>query len=314
MRKFLFLISAAFILLFFSSCDVIGVKPKKGVMHVVTIGNNFPVYIDGETAYFHHVTYKDKNYKLSPLTSCINDANAISLVFEKYAKDTNTEVDIYNLAGRYIDDFHETLNNLKTKAKPEDLTVIFISTHGNNAVKEKVSYDQESTVDAFFVLQDSEYIDSKPIEYSEFLNTLKQIPGTILVLADFCYSGALISQTNYTYNVENYYGSDPIALLFSSKEINDSSKIFELCSSNYCEESYGDFKLSVYTKALLAALGVSDYTPSTKDVEYTSIPTLLNNRIYLSEIYRYVYEKTHKKQNPQINAGVQDLVVFDFSN
>lgn len=314
MRKILSLFLAAFFILTFSSCDLISEKPDKGVMHVVAIGNNFPVYIDGDEAYFHHVTYKNKTYKLSPLSSCINDANAISLVFEKYAKDTNTKVDINNLAGRYIDDFLDALNNLKTTAKPEDLTVIFISTHGNNMVREKVSYDQESSVDSFFVLQDSEYIESKPIMFSDFLSSLEQIPGTILVLADFCFSGALISQTNYTYNVENYYGSDPITLLFSSKKVNDSSKIFELCSSSYREESYGDFKLSVYTKALLAAIGVSNYTSATKEVEYTSIPTLLNKKIYLSEIYRYIYEKIHEKQSPQMNAGLQDLVIFDFSN
>ena len=312
-KSFLFASVLLACVLLFVSCELIETPPSRGTLHVVAIGNNF----EEVSGIKRVVKYKGKNYTLSEIDSCRNDADAVCQVLEYSGKKSGMETDIVNLSDGYISDFINALDSVVLTAGSEDLTVIYVSTHGSSPYNTEHSYSESNSDDSYFVLERSSIdVECGYIELSTLEEYTEKISGTVLILADFCHSGSLIPQDNFTYNSDNYTGSGPLELLFSSTPATDSNKVFALSASSYYQLSYTgelfDLPLSLFTWYFLKALGMSSYDTSTHKVSISDPPVLKHDRIILSEIYRYIYEETSVFQVPQMNTGASDLILFSF--
>lgn len=284
------------------SCD--NSVSDKGKLNILSIGDNF---IPGTDEH---------------LDSCENDAKAAVEVLQKRALESGMTLGITEtLLG--VADTSETkgatevnisgaLDALIAGASSNDITVIFLSTHGYNGIKGRVDYNESNNQGAYFLIEDG----NRGIYFNNLLRYADKIPGTVLILADLCYSGALIEQNNLTYNVNNYTGSNPVSILFSDAAVRESSKVFVLAACSYFQVSYaGDENgLSVFTDYMLKALGMSYY--DAEGVHYaSSIPAKKGNNILLSYIYGYIYKESKKNDESQVvqmSAGTNDLVLFSF--
>jgi len=296
------LLSVLILSLALVSCD--SSVSDKGKLHILAMGDNFGSGI------------------VSTLKTCENDAVATAEILIKRATEAGVTVgeshlllgeeDTSETKGATAANFGTALNKIKDAASVNDITVIYLSTHGNNDIKKKVNYSDSNSKNTYFVLEDG----SKGITFDDLLDFSNEIPGTILIIADLCFSGAFIEQNNVTYNVNNYSGTNPVNILFSDAKVKESSKIYVLAASSYFQESQAGSTvndLSVFTDYMLKALGMSEFDGS---VHYaSSIPSKKSNKILLSDIYGYVYKETKKAgkaQVVQMSAGTNDLVLFSY--
>ncbi len=284
------------------SCELVTEKPSKGTLYVVAIGDNF-VNQPG----------------FNPITSCENDADALCQVFDYLGKKAGMETVIYNCSAGRFEAFEAALEEVRSRATDNDLTVIFVSTHGSNTIKETVSYSTETDAKALFYLEKTD--ESVMGVYDAGLkNYCSYIKGKILILADFCFSGSLVAQDYFTYNSANYSGASALSLLFDGTPATGSNKVFALSASTYYEYSWASNPLSTYTKYLLKGLGLENYDPFTKQITMSSgIPVLHGGRIILSDLYKYIYARSTNSsiegshtQTPQMNTGANDLILFSF--
>ena len=293
-KAFLFTSVLLACVLLFVSCELTGTAPSKGTLHVVAMGDNFTGRSD-----------------IKSLSSCENDAEAVCQVFDYWGKKAGMETDIHNCSGTYCEGFDNTLDEVCNSARDNDLTVIFISTHGSNEIKRPVPYSSSNTDNAFFVLEKQRTTELAYIYDSELMEVAQATRGKVLILADFCYSGAVIPQDNFTYNRLNYTDSGPLTLFFDSTPATDSNKVFILASSTYYEQSWAGFPLSAFTNCLLRSMGLVSYNASTDTATVSSdAPVLKHDRIILSDVYNYVYKQTSPSQTPQMNTGASDLILF----
>lgn len=306
MRKLTAVLLVVLSIVVLASCELGYNNTARGRLNVVAIGNDFKkpdqrkVVVDG------------KEYTFAELHSCENDANAVCDVFEALALRAGMETNIVRLPDRYKAQFVSALENLAQSASDNDLTVIFVSTHGKNFFDSPASYSEDIAQKAFFILEESESSTTfmrsrKLMEYAE------RIPGTVLVVGDFCYSGSLIEQDNFTYNSDNYKGSSSLSLLFGGGETGLSSRVFVLTASSYYEVSYAGNPLSRFTGHFLNALGLVSYSSTSGETVISGAPAEHNGRILLSDVYGYVYEKTRQTQQTQMSTGAFDLVLFSFN-
>jgi hypothetical protein len=292
---FVLLLTAALLLI---SCELTGTAPSKGTLHVVAIGDNFTTRPEG----------------INPLFSCENDATAVCQVFEYWGKMAGMKTDIHNCNGLYLSGFEAELAKVITSASDDDLTVIFISTHGGNVYEDPALYSDYNNLGAFFVLEqkDGNVITVQPyIAQSSLQEVANSIRGKVLVIADFCNSGALVPQNYFTYNSANFTGSSPLSLFFDSTPATDSNRVFYLTACTYYELARAGATLSMFTNHLLSSMGMTSFNPTTgKAIVSSDAPVFRNNRIILSDIYTYIFERTATIQVPQMNTGANDLVLF----
>jgi len=309
MKKALVYVFALIAALLLVSCELTGTAPEKGSLHVVAIGNNFEKVLE----YSKYVYYDNVKYNLGEIPSCRDDANAVCQVLEYWGKKSGMNLDIHNLSDGYYSSFESSLNIVKNNAGPNDLTVIFVSTHGGNDIERCVNYSQAVSNNSFFVLEKSSSdLDCAYKKTSELMEYVNEIPGKVLILGDFCYSGSLISQDNFTYNSANYTDSGSLDLFFSNVPAKDSNKIFVLSSSAYYELSNTGDPLSRCTWYLLKSLGMNNYNKNTGKVSISPDTSVMKNgKIILSDIYSYVYRYTSRTQVPQMNTGANDLILFN---
>ena len=302
MKKTAVILTALVLVLVLVSCN--DSVSDKGRLHILSMGDNF------------------KGIEKLELDSCENDAKAVVEVFTKRALESGMTLgitktllgvaDTSDTKGATEVNVFGALNALIAGASSNDITVIFLSTHGSNEVIGKVNYSESNNQGAYFIIEDG----TKRIYFNTLLQYADKIPGTVLILADLCHSGALIEQNNVTYNVNNYTGSNPVSILFSDADVRESSKVFVLAACSYFQLSYaGDENgLSVFTDYMLKALGMSHY--DAEGVHYaSSIPAKKGNNILLSDIYGYIYKESKKNDEPQVvqmSAGTNDLVLFSF--
>lgn len=301
MKKTAVILTALVLVLVLVSCN--DSVSDKGRLHILSIGDNFT----------------GTSMKLD---SCENDAKAVVEVFTKRAVESGMTLgitktllgvaDTLDTEGATSVNIFGALNDLIAGASSNDITVIFLSTHGSNEVKWKVNYSESNNQGACFFTDDG----NKGIYFNTLLQYANKIPGTVLILADLCYSGALIGQNNVTYNVNNYTGSNPVSILFSDAAVRESSKVFVLAACTYFQLSYAgeENKLSVFTGYMLKALGMSYYDAD--GVHYaSSIPAKKGNNILLSDIYGCIYKESKNNDEPQVvqmSAGTNDLVLFSY--
>ncbi len=285
------------------SCD--NSVSSKGKINIISVGDNFT----GNTE------------SINVLKTCENDANAVKEVFEKRATEAGYSVSSTVFIGSStgtdnatVANLKSAISDLKTGAASNDISVIYVSTHGSNDITKKVDYSTSNDKNGYFILETKTA--TGQYAFSDFLSDVNEIPGTVLIIADLCYSGALIEQNNVTYNVNNYTGTDPVRILFSDGTVKESSKTFVLAASTYFQESQAGSTvndLSVMTDYLLKALGMSNYNAG---VNYaSSIPAKKSNKILLSDVYGYVYKeskKDNKAQIVQMSSGTNDLVLFSY--
>lgn len=303
MKKTAVILTSLVLALILISCD--NSVSDKGKLHLISVGDNFT----GNTE------------KITVLKSCENDARAVSNVFEKRALEAGYSFESKILIGSSsgteeatVINLKNAVSELKTCASSNDISVIFISTHGDNDVKSRVDYSSPNDKNGYFILDTKQ--ESGKFAFSDLLSSVESIPGTVLIMADLCFSGALIEQNNVTYNINNYTGSNPVSILFSDADVRESSKVFVLAACSYFQLSYaGDENgLSFFTDYMLKALGMSYY--DAEGVHYaSSIPAKKGNNILLSDIYGYIYKESKKNdasQVVQMSAGTNDLVLFSY--
>lgn len=301
MKKTAVILTALVLVLVLVSCN--DSVSDKGRLHILSIGDNFT----------------GTSMKLD---SCENDAKAVVEVFTKRAVESGMTLgitktllgvaDTSDTEGATSVNIFGALDDLIAGASSNDITVIFLSTHGSNEVKWKVDYSESNNQGACFLTDNG----TKGIYFNTLLQYADKIPGTVLILADLCYSGALIEQNNVTYNVNNYTGSNPVSILFSDAAVRESSKVFVLAACTYFQLSYAgeENELSVFTGYMLKALGMSYY--DAEGVHYaSSIPAKKGNNILLSDIYGCIYKESKNNDESQVvqmSAGTNDLVLFSY--
>lgn len=303
MKKTAVILTALVLALILISCD--NSVSDKGKLHLISVGDNFT----GNTE------------KITVLKSCENDARAVSNVFEKRALEAGYSFESKILIGSSsgteeatVINLKNAVSELKTRASSNDISVIFISTHGDNDVKSRVDYSSPNDKNGYFILDTKQ--ESGKFAFSDLLSSVESIPGTVLIMADLCFSGALIEQNNVTYNINNYTGSNPVSILFSDAAVRESSKVFVLAACTYFQLSYAgeENELSVFTGYMLKALGMSYY--DAEGVHYaSSIPAKKGNNILLSDIYGCIYKESKKNDESQVvqmSAGTNDLVLFSY--
>ena len=285
MKKTAVILTALVLVLVLVSCN--DSVSDKGRLHILSIGDNF--------------NPGTKEH----LDSCENDAKAVVEVFTKRALESGMTLGVSQLllgtTDTTADKITEALSEINSSASSNDITIIFLSTHGYNGVKRRVDYNESNNDNACFIVGNgSEYV-----PFDNLLEGANKLPGTVLILADLCFSGALIGQNNVTYNVNNYTGSNPVSILFSDAAVRESSKVFVLAACSYFQLSNpGNFdtKFLVYYDA--------------DGVHYaSSIPAKKGNNILLSDIYGCIYKESKKNDESQIvqmSAGTNDLVLFSY--
>jgi len=284
------------------SCELSGTAPSKGTLHVVAMGDNFN----------HIPTLR--------LTTCENDATAVCQVFEYWGKKAGMKTDIHNCNRTCVQGLISALDEVYGVATEDDLTVIFLSTHGDNQITDPVPYSESNTDKAVFVLEnpkeDDQGYEPWAFHMDELETVAEAIPGKVLVIADLCFSGAFIHQDNYTYNNKNFTDSSAIKLFLDGTPATDSNKNFYLTACTYYDiampgDNYG-IPLSLFTWYLLKSLGMVGFETSRQKVAISEdVPVLKNDMIILSDIHNYIYTATSSIQTPQMNTGVQDLILFN---
>ncbi len=294
-RQAFILLSLLLLSLVLASCN--NSISDKGKLNIIAMGDDFT----GTSLELH---------------SCENDADAAVEVFEKLAADSGMPIGVSEgIIGKENAtpaNLTNALETVKNSASANDLTVIFLSTHGHNDVKTRVDYSQSNRKNAYFLLGNGDVSYS----FDTLLTKANEIPGTVLILADLCYSGAFIEQNNITFNIDNYSGTNPVNILFSDGVVRESSKVFILAASTYFQLSYAGNPLSVFSNYMLKSLGLSSYDAEHHSVNFaSSIPAKNGNKILLSDIYAYIYKESkrdNKAQVVQMSAGTNDLVLFSF--
>ncbi len=296
MKKTAVILTALVLVLVLVSCN--DSVSDKGRLHILSIGDNFNPGTEEH------------------LDSCENDAKAVVEVFTKRALESGMTLGVSRLllgtTDTTADKITEALSEINSSASSNDITIIFLSTHGYNGVKRRVDYNESNNDNACFIVGNgNEYV-----PFDNLLEDANKLPGTVLILADLCFSGALIGQNNVTYNVNNYTGSNPVSILFSDAAVRESSKVFVLAACTYFQLSYAgeENELSVFTGYMLKALGMSYY--DAEGVHYaSSIPAKKGNNILLSDIYGCIYKESKKNDESQVvqmSAGTNDLVLFSY--
>jgi len=275
------------------SCELTGTAPSKGTLHVVAIGDNFT-----------------NHPGVNPLLSCENDATAACQVFEFWGKMSGMKTDIHNCNGNYFQGFELELDKVINSSANNDLTILFLSSHGNNQVQYIVPYSSSNSDNEGVILETGP-TDLRLLTREYFNSVADLIKGKVLIIADSCFSGAMIQQDYFTYNSENYTGSGSLRLFFDSTPATDSNRVFFLSASTYYQEAQAGYPLSMFTRVLLSSLGLTAFDSVTGEATVTSAaPVLKGKKIILSDILRYVYERTANVQVPQMNTGANDLILF----
>lgn len=336
MKKTAFLLIPILLLILVCSCELAYDAPEVGKMNILVYGNDYSTHtnkkVDGVNVDPNYYYDMDGNLidTANPLGSTINDAVEVGNAFVSLAVKAEIDYQItyllgaktsYNsdavLPGNVVNDVSVSslagaLESLAGSASTNDITVIYFSGHGAGN-KTKVSYGTDLTTETYMLLdRDSDdYHVIYPI--NDFLDLVEAIPGTKVIIGDFCHSGGLV-QSGYVSMTSNEYSDMSLANLYSCRDkISEYSSLFCLSAARYYESSYEipdrfNIDHGYFTKALLDALGWDEDSKSLTTAEAEK-----NDRITLFNVANYVIENDkNTKQTPMLSGGSNDVILFSF--
>lgn len=320
----LLLISLALILSL-CSCELAYDAPEVGKMNILVYGNDY----GGSSSKKVDVYYEngDKVGPASGLESTLNDAVEVGNVFVSLAINAGMDYQITYLLGSKttsnsdavfpanvvndvtVSSLKGALESLSSTASANDITVIYYSGHGTGSTQ-KVSYGTDTSSDTYLVLKKDSGDDYLAYKIGDFLDLVEAIPGTKVIIGDFCHSGGLV-QSGYVSMTSNEYSDMSLANLYSCRDkISEYSSLFCLSAARYYESSYEISSLGhgYFTKALLDALGWDEDSKS-----LTTAKAEKNDRITLFNVANYVIENDkNTKQTPMLSGGSNDVILFSF--
>ena len=179
------------------SCELSCDPPVQGRMHILVYGND----------------YAGTSYSLSKtIPDAIEVGNALIMLSERAGYEYGITYDITYLVGpstnyNYLAIKEETIINDVSKAKlldkltlmsqsnsisNSDLTIIYFSCHGKSdySVNEKASYFSNTSNHCFLAANKTSSYGSEYdlVKLSDLRKQIESIPGTKIVISDFCFS------------------------------------------------------------------------------------------------------------------------------
>ena len=330
----LLLLSVCFVL---CSCELAYKAPEKGKVHILVYGNDYwygtaahedpndpssPVKYYSSKVYFDEAKTRFRG-TVKSLGATLSDALEVSNALEALAQKAGyppEDIEVTRLLGvKYPYTWEnitrqsllDALENLKTSVQEGDLTMIYFSCHGDGP-KGTVRFGEDVTESSYLVLRlDDGTSDNILYPVADLLARIESIPGTKVLIGDFCNSGALVRPGNVSVTYGEYSDVTPSSLFFSFPEVTESSSLFVLSAARYCESSYEEGIHGYFTRALLEALGWNE------DSQSIGNPAAMRNgQLCFFDMARYVRENDNepasKSQTPMNSGGSGDLVLFSF--
>ena len=317
MRRIIVIALSILLLTALCSCELTCDSPAQGKMHILVYGND---YTYGSSVYYEDGTKIQGS--ANPLKGTVNDAFQVGLALCNLAKSNDYDAifmigiesrSVSGLNATVINDvskiaFLNVLDSLASDANENDITIIYYSGHGLGG-EIKLPYGSDPASGSYLALRrDSDSTVLYPI--SKFLRTVESIPGTKVIIGDFCHSGALVRAGNVSVTSGEYSNISASKLLKYRNNITESSSVYCLSAARYFEKSYepGGGEHGYFTKALLKGLGWDEEAQSLVMPE-----AMTDNRITLFNLAKYVTTNDgNTKQTPMTSGGSNDIILFSF--
>ena len=326
MRKAALLALSLVLILLVCSCELTVQEPAKGRMHILVYGNDYRYgtyqpYLD---KYKSKVFYENGDFvgEASSLQGTVNDAYQVGLALCALSQKTETDYEATFILGvegktvtdpnaKVVNDVHITtfmneMDALRNRVSDSDLTIIYFSGHGFGGLT-KLPYGNDPATESYLALRRNS--DSTILyKISEFLGFVEKIPGTKVILGDFCHSGALVRQGNVSVTAGEFSGINATKLLRYS--VTQSPSVYCLSAARYFEKSWepGDGSHGYFTEALLKGLGWDE-----KNQTLTVAAAQDNGMITLLDLARYITANDGTaKQTPMTSGGSNDIILFSF--
>ena len=286
--------------------------PKQGTVHILVYGNDY------------------HNQSLDDLSYTVDDAVQVGLALSKlcekdgrayhttyiYGEDVSYDSRISSLSHSDMshdlswNNLENELINLAEAVKPEDITFIFYSGHGGEK-SAKVAYGTDTSLTGSFAARATETsTEHVPVPVSKIIDRIEAIPGTKIILSDFCFSGSFVQAGYVSVTGTEYKDYGAIELFGDRSKIKESSSSFYLSASRYYEESHEGYYAphGHFTQALLYALGWDEKTGTIKKTG-----AYKNGRITFFDVANYTMKNDKdSSQTPMYNGGSNDIVLFSF--
>ncbi|MCR4676298.1 MAG: caspase family protein [Sphaerochaetaceae bacterium] len=285
-----------------------------------------------ETRTYHMITvgYDYTDSSATTLKKDIDDAVQVAKCFKSL---TNGNIDIYYLLGsdaseisKYtditdyssptIDNIKSAIDSVAASATEADITFFYFSGHGASE-QDRTNYNQEFTEDFYIATKTTDTSSSKTYDtydLEDLLERLDTIPGKVLILGDFCYSGGVLHANNVSADSSLYDNVDLFNIFFNSQINVEYPDIYALTASSYytTSTSAGSKYHSKFTQILLKALGWDD-SDLLNPVQGT-VSAADGNTLTLSSLYNWVYENggVYGVQRPVATSTSADLVIVNF--
>ncbi|MCQ2412292.1 MAG: caspase family protein [Sphaerochaetaceae bacterium] len=331
--KRILLFSLTVLVLLLSSCELSFERhhpaPEVGTVRVVVYGND---YVFNPSVYLGS-TYVGKANKLQ---GTVNDAVQIGYALTSLARKADRNVECTYLLGSsdmtsqkdeilafdssaavYLDaslqTMKETLSDISMTASPNDMTFVFYAGHGYGQTT-TVPYSEDVSAASFLVFTDVDPHQSVLWSANDFLDAVNAIPGTKVILGDFCYSGALVKQGNVSAG-EDEFSDITIRSLFREYrgKVCENPSTFCLTAARYNEKSYESSKdiyhHGYFTNAILRAIGWNEKEKCIGEIKVLDA----KGRLTLLNLANYVILNDGKAaQTPMVSGGSNDIVLFAF--
>lgn len=318
MKRLFLIVISVMLLTVLCSCELSCDPPAQGKIHILVYGNDY-------------AGTDSKLFKTIP--DAIEVGNALIMLSEKAGYEYGNTYDITYLVGpstKYnhlaikeddiINDVSKatlldklTLMNQSDSFSDSDLTIIYFSCHGKSdySVNEKVSYFTDTSVHCFLAANETSSYGSKYVllKLSDLKKQIELIPGTKVVISDFCFSGGFVQSDFVSVTSGEYSGISSTELLEYTNLINESPSVYFLSAARYNQKSYEDKPYhGNFTTALLDGLGWDDISR-----ELIRPAAEKNGCITLFNLYKYtVKHDDEARQTPMTSGGSNDIILFSF--
>ncbi len=313
------LILVSIVLALLCSCENSVTPPGPGKMHIFVFGNDYQY---GKRFFYPDGTFCGYG---NPLKGTVNDAYQVGLSLCALARKagyeyeatfmlgtesrTVTDPNVTVVSNVYMEAFLSQIDSLKARVSSEDITIIYFSGHGfGEEVRQE--YGTDVSQSSYYAFR-RDLSSSVLYPLSDLLAKVEDLPGTKVLLGDFCNSGGFVLPGNVSVTLEEYSGIDAITLYQEYRDdICERASLFCLSAARYYEKSWepGDGGHGYFTAALLEALGWDEASQT-----ISTPAAMTDNFITLFNIANYVTANDDKSaQTPMTSGGSNDIILFSF--
>ena len=334
-RKYALIIIILVFVFLLSSCELMVEQEPKGVIRVVSVG----------------IDYNDIAAISKNLYGTCNDAYQVGQVLKALGEKEGTEVELYYLLSEnndvratsdFIDDSYieqqsdtafyypsqnsliQVVDEINSKQNSQDMLFIFLAGHGAPNVEViseyEITYSEDLSDDYNFVIpkninQDDDEISKYFYKLSEYLSLVETIAGKKILINDFCFSGAMISDDYISLDLTTYYYANHPStadLLFSSTSEKVLDDIYILSAAQSYQEAMDGSLHGSFTQALLDGLGWDEDNQVLKIIPVLS-ESINSSKIYLSTVANYTKRNdNYNYQTPKMTTSSNDIILFEF--